>query len=631
MTTSSLNVEHLPLIEVPVGALIEDDLNVRKSDPTDAGIEALAASIKAKGLLQNMVVRKKPRKKFGVVAGSRRTKALLLLVKNGDLEKSATVSCRLAPDDLAKEISLTENTQREDMHVADEIAAWWALAQDGMSVTEIAGRHGVTEAVVKKRLALGSLSPVLIEALRQNEIGLNTAMAFTLTEDHTEQETVYTGLAQRWGEVRSHQVRSAITKSEVAGTSKLALFVGRDAYVEAGGSVREDLFEEVTYFQDRELVEKLAHAKIEAEEERLLETGWLWVNFEESFQSWNVGQNMRRVYPAPKPLSDKDAAKVEALNAKLLVLAETDEEDGEEAKKLQEDIALIEGPHVYADTDIMIGGGWYTIDRDGAFEYHLGFIRKGDDPRHKKLAKNDPAAPARSPYGKALTDDMAHVYWSVLRRELMSNPEMAADLLQFELIRAYHLGSFVFKIRAENPDGRRVFSEAGAMGELAGEEAFESAVADVPLSWIEIEDKAKSFDAFRKLSAADKTKLMAFVASHTLSAILPRDMGETAAFDRAAVLMKTDIRAHWRPSEAFFGRLRKGDLLKIGKSIVSPSWAEARQSQKKADIVAALASVFDGSAASLTTAAKKRAANWLPEPMQLKTKGKSGTSSPDKV
>ena len=109
---------------------------------------------------------------------------------------------------------------------------------------------------------------------------------------------------------------------------------------------------------------------------------------------------------------------------------------------------------------------------------------------------------------------------------------------------------------------------------------------------------------------------------------LPRDMAETAAFDRAAVLMKTDIRAHWRPSEAFFGRLRKGDLLKIGQTIVSPAWADARQSEKKGNIVAALAAVFDGSAASLTPAAKKRAANWLPEPMQIKAKGKVGTSSP---
>ena len=628
MTNSSLNIEHLPLIDVPVGALVEDDFNVRKSAPSDAGIQALAASIKAKGLLQNMVVRKKPRKKFGVVAGSRRTKALQLLVDQGDLEKTATVSCRLAPDAMAKEISLAENTQREDMHVADEIAAWWALAQDGMPIKEIAGRHGVSEAIVKKRLALGSLSPVLIDALRANEIDLNIAMAFTLTSDHKEQETVYTALKERWGEVHAHHVRKAITKSEIAGTSQLARFVGAEAYLEAGGSVREDLFENVTYFQDWELVQKLAKEKIEAEEERLLDTGWLWIKFEERFQSWDAGRNMRRVYPQPKPLSDEDAAKVADLEKQLQAFAEKDEEESDEALKLAEDIALIEGEHVYRESDILIAGGWFTIDLKGAFEYHLGFIRKGDDPRLKKLAKSGKDAPVRSPYGKSLNDDLAHVYWTIMRRELMSNPIVAADLLQFEMIRAYHQRSYVFEISAKSPDGRRVYSEAGAMGELVGEDIFEAAIADVPLSWIETEDTAKAFDAYRKLSAGDKTKLLAFVAAHSLDAILPRENGETAGFDRAAILMKTNVRAHWRPGEAFFGRIRKGDLLEIGASVINPAWAEARQKEKKAEIVTALAAVFDGSAPSLTAAVKKRAASWLPEPLQVQAKGKAGTSSP---
>ena len=624
MTTATA-VELLPIVDVPITALIDDDMNVRKADPSEAGIEALAASIKAKGLLQNMVVRKMPKKKYGVVAGSRRTRALRLLVERGDLEKAATVSCRLATDDLAKEISLAENTQREDMHVADEITAWSALAMDGMAVNEIAGRHGVSEAVVKKRLALGGLSSVLIEALRSNEIGLNIAMAFTLADSHDEQEAVYTALKERFGDFGAHQVRNAITKSEVASTKKIALFVGLDAYTEAGGSVRTDLFEDVTYFQDWELLQTLATAKIEAEEARLLEEGWLWVTFEESFYHWDVGQNMRRVYPQTNPLSEEDQAKVDELNTQLEALADEGEDDSEAGQKLEEEIALIEGPASYSDTDRLIGGGWFTVGSSGEFEHHLGFVRKADDPRHKKLIKDAKSNTGKSAYAKTLRDDLAHVYWNILRVELMSNPAMAADLLQFEMIRSYHGFTDVFEITAKGPDGKRIYTDAGPMGELKGSDILEAHIADVSLAWVEEDDIAKAFDTYRKLSADRKTQLLAFVAAHTIDAVLPREQGTSAGLDRAVSLMKTDVRAYWRPNEAFFSRLRKGVLLEIAKTVISSSWADARQKEKKADIVTALTAVFDGTAPSLTAAVKKRAASWLPEPLILQpTKGKTG-------
>lgn len=626
--TTSTPVEQLPIIDVPITALIDDDLNVRKCDPTEAGIEALAASIKAKGLLQNIVVRKKPRKKFGVVAGSRRSKALRLLVERGDLAKTDTVSCRLAPDELATEISLAENTQREDMHVADEIEAWGALSKGGMEVTEIAGRHGVTEAVVKKRLALGALSPVLIAALRANEFDLSTAMAFTLTADHTEQETVYTGLKETHHEIRSHQVRSAITKSEVPSHQKLARFVGQEAYEAAGGIVRTDLFEETSYFADRALLTKLAEAKIEAEEQRLLEAGWLWVEFQEQFYSWEMGQKMRRVYPAIAPLSEEDDAKVTELTEKLEALVDDDLAESEEAVQLEEDIALIRGTESYAETDIMIGGGWFTVGNDGEFEHHLGFIRKSDDPRHKKLGKDGSATAGKPAYGKSLCDDVAHVYWTILRAEFMANPETAAALLEFEIIRAYHKGSHVFKISARDPDGRRIYSDAGMLGSFVGRDTYEAAIADVPLGWIEEDDTAKAFDTFRKLSPENKTRALAFVAANTLEAVLPAEAAGAGGLDHAAKLMKTNVRAYWTPNADFFARLRKSELLEIGKKIIGASWSEARKKEKKSDLVLSLAGIFDGSCASLTATAKKRAAAWVPAPMRLTAKPKSGSSSP---
>ena len=57
--------------DIPLNKLIAWDGNVRKTD-ADSGLEELAASIAAHGLLQSLVVRKHGRGKFAVIAGRRR-------------------------------------------------------------------------------------------------------------------------------------------------------------------------------------------------------------------------------------------------------------------------------------------------------------------------------------------------------------------------------------------------------------------------------------------------------------------------------------------------------------------------------------------------------------------------------
>jgi hypothetical protein len=71
-------------ISIPLKKLLAWDGNVRKMD-TDKGIDELAASIYAHGLLQSLVVRKDKRSKYAVVAGRRRLLALESLVESGSL------------------------------------------------------------------------------------------------------------------------------------------------------------------------------------------------------------------------------------------------------------------------------------------------------------------------------------------------------------------------------------------------------------------------------------------------------------------------------------------------------------------------------------------------------------------
>jgi len=87
------------------------------------GIEELAASIEAHGLLQNLQVMEAASGTFEVVAGGRRLAALKLLAKRKALSKDAPIPCNVLASEHATEISLAENEMRQAMHPADQFEA----------------------------------------------------------------------------------------------------------------------------------------------------------------------------------------------------------------------------------------------------------------------------------------------------------------------------------------------------------------------------------------------------------------------------------------------------------------------------------------------------------------------------
>ena len=154
-------------ISIPLNKLLAWEGNVRKTDP-GKGIDELAASIFAHGLLQSLVVRKDKRGKYAVVAGRRRLLALESLVESGSMKPQTPIPCQVLDDGAdATEISLAENVVREAMHPADEFEAFKALIEKGMPVADVAARFGVTETVVQKRLKLAQCEPCPARRLSQ--------------------------------------------------------------------------------------------------------------------------------------------------------------------------------------------------------------------------------------------------------------------------------------------------------------------------------------------------------------------------------------------------------------------------------------------------------------------------------
>ena len=180
--------------QIPLNKLVPWDGNVRKTGVED-GLEELAASIAAHGVLQSLVVRKAQRGKYAVVAGQRRLLALQRLAKAKSVAADHAVPCIVvAKDANATEISLTENAVREAMHPADQFEAFRTLVDGGMSIADVAARFGVSDGLVLKRLKLGRLSPAVLDAYRDGRIDLEQAQAFAITDDQQAQEDVLANL-----------------------------------------------------------------------------------------------------------------------------------------------------------------------------------------------------------------------------------------------------------------------------------------------------------------------------------------------------------------------------------------------------------------------------------------------------
>ncbi len=260
---------------IPLNRLIVSRPNVRRTD-RKAEIDALASSITAHGLLQNLTVSPTETDKFEVIAGGRRLAALKSLAKSGAIARDFAVPCQIIESDGASEVSLAENVQRVAMDAMDEVEAFSALADAGQSVEDIARRFGIGARHVEQRLALAALSPKIKAAYRRGDVTLDAARAFCLVDDHPKQEAVFKSLSKPITHPGS--VRSQLMQGRMRHTDRLARFVGLEAYEAAGGTLKRDLFEtDGIYVDDPALINKLAHDRLDAVRDDALSQGWAWV------------------------------------------------------------------------------------------------------------------------------------------------------------------------------------------------------------------------------------------------------------------------------------------------------------------------------------------------------------------
>lgn len=106
-----------------LSALVQSEFNVLKRLMDEKALSELAESIQAVGILQNLVVYPMDNDVYGVAAGQRRLLALQQLVTKGHLASNFPVPVKMVSEPDVMIISLTENSQREAIHPADQLYA----------------------------------------------------------------------------------------------------------------------------------------------------------------------------------------------------------------------------------------------------------------------------------------------------------------------------------------------------------------------------------------------------------------------------------------------------------------------------------------------------------------------------
>ena len=244
-------------------------------------------------------------------------------------------------------------------------------------------------------MRLGAVSPKLMQVYRDGGLTLNQLMAFAITDDHARQEHVYENLPYNRD---PSIIRRDLTKMNVPATDRCAVFVGAQAYTEAGGTIIRDLFTEDRggFFEDPALLDRLAVEKLEgiAAEVQQAE-GWKWTA---AYLDFPHAHGMRRAYWHPVELSEEDATAYDAAQDELEHLnaewkdADTDLPDEVDARlaELEAEIKRIDAKrHAFDPDDIASGGVFVVVAHDGGVRIERGFIRAEDEAPEPELEETE--------------------------------------------------------------------------------------------------------------------------------------------------------------------------------------------------------------------------------------------------
>ena len=556
-------------VSVPLDSLIKSPLNVRTVPYSAESVSELADSIKGVGLLQNLVVHALPGDRYGVAAGGRRLAALNMLAERGIIPADWPVRVKIIPQELATAASMTENGHRRDMHPAEQIAGFRAMAQEGKTPAQIGDLLGYSPRHVQRMLKLADLAPVILDALAEDRITTEHCQALALENDTARQVQVFEAACQSgWGgkpEVQT--IRRLVTESEVAvaGNTKFR-FVGADAF--SPDELRTDLFsDDGDGYVDRVALDAALLEKLQAVAEHLREAeGWEWcAGRMEPVGECREDAGTYRCLPEPEAVLME--AEEERLN-ELMARYDALENQCEESDLLEAEMKLMRCmAKVRAWTPEMRAGSGVVV----SWRYGNVCVQRGVQLRSEDDVADD-ADRTEQVQEKASVEEISLPLLTKMSSErtlavqaaLMQQPDKSLALLAWTLcLNVFGSGAYSnpakirlecehYSLTSDAPSGK----EGAAFMAMMAEKARLAAL--LPEGW------SQDMTTFLSLSQEVLLSLLSFCTACSIHGVQTRNCGHTSRspLDSLETAIGFHMRDWWQPTKTnFFGHLKKPQII----------------------------------------------------------------------
>jgi ParB family chromosome partitioning protein len=524
----------MQLTHIDIDKLCVSTLNMRHGRHAP-DISDILPSIRARGVLVPLLVRPNGSPEiFEIVAGRRRYFAAKTVAdEQGGIASLPCAVMEPGDDAAALEASIIENVARLDPDEISQHECFVRLTKEGRSITEIAATFGITEIMVKRRLALGNLLPRIRDAYRNEEIDTETIRLLTLASKAQQKEWLALFADPEQRAPHGYQLKQWLFGGQSVST-KVALFPVEDY----PGLIVSDLFGEDSYFSDADLFWQKQNEAIAAKRDALIEAGWTEVIVLEPghrFQSWEHEKT-------PK----KKGGKV-----------------------------------------------FIAVSHRGEVEIFEGYQSRADARHRIKNASAEedacePVKPSRPAMTKSMRNYLELHRHAVVRAALPAQPATALRLMVAHAVASS--GHWQVKTEPQQARGQEI---AASIAASPAQQAFATEKTAV-LALLAIPEDHESVssgngDAHRtacifahllKLSNDEVLRIAATVMADTLAAGSP-------VIEALGLHLKIDPRGQWQPDETFFGLIREKAAVNAmlaevaGKQAADGNLAERVKMQKQ--------------------------------------------------
>ncbi len=497
----------MELKHIEIDYLKPANVNVRKKGGKD--IADLVPSIKSLGIVQPLLVRPNC-EGYEIVAGQRRYHALVKLAEEESIDPVPCLVMDEGDDAKAIEASLAENIARLPMDEIDQYKAFAALAKTGSGIADIAEQFGITERLVKQRLAIANLIGPILTAYRKQEIGAATVRSLTLATKRQQ---------KAWWELFKGDdcaPQGSALKDWLFGGADISTDVALFDEADYSGNIITDMFSENRYFDDAAKFWECQNTAIAEAKAKYLENGW----------------------------------------SEVVIL----------------DVGAFFYSYDYCQTTKKNGGKVFVqIAYGGEVTFHEGYLTKKEAQRLEKAkAKASGEVLEEKPERPELTKPMQNYLdlhrHSAVRMELLAHANIALRLAVAQIIAGSKLwsvqaepqkaaseaiGDSLKTNKAENifaAERNRVRALLG-MGETA-DETLVYRKGD----WGKSHDVHEIFAKLMALDDASITMILTFIIAETLPC------GD-ALVESLGNLLNVDMADHWQPDDTFLDLMRDKEAI----------------------------------------------------------------------